>query len=73
MIWRERNQNLNWQEPSIPILKQSINDFHDAFSEGIGCVLGSHGLGSHLVVPPTGNPPTGLGNRSQPNWDEGPT
>jgi hypothetical protein len=35
--------------------------------------LGSHGLGSHLVVPPTGNPPIGLGNRSQPNWDEGPT
>jgi hypothetical protein len=39
----------------------------------LGCVLGSHGLGSHLVVPPTGNPPIGLGNRSQPNWDEGPT
>jgi hypothetical protein len=42
-------------------------------SELLGCVLGSHGLGSHLVVPPTGNPPIGLGNRSQPNWDEGPT
>jgi hypothetical protein len=39
----------------------------------VGCVLGSHGLGSHLVVPPTGNPPIGLGNRPQPNWDEGPT
>jgi hypothetical protein len=39
----------------------------------IGCVLGSHGLGSHLVVLPTGNPPIGLRNRSQPNWDEGPT
>jgi hypothetical protein len=39
----------------------------------LGCVLGSHGLGSHLVVPPTGNPPIGLGNRPQPNWDEGPT
>jgi hypothetical protein len=30
----------------------------------LGCVLGSH-----LVVPPTGNPPIGLGNRPQPNWD----
>jgi hypothetical protein len=39
----------------------------------VGCVLGSYGLGSHLVVPPTGNPPIGLGNRSKPNWDEGPT
>jgi hypothetical protein len=35
--------------------------------------LGSHGLDSHLVVPPTGNPPIGLVNRSKPNWDEGPT
>jgi hypothetical protein len=34
----------------------------------LGCVLGSY-----LVVPPTGNPPIGLGNRSQPNWDKGPT
>jgi hypothetical protein len=39
----------------------------------VGCVLGSHGLGSHLVVPPTGNPPIGLGNRSLSNWDEAPT
>jgi hypothetical protein len=38
----------------------------------LGCVLGSHGLGSHLVFLPTGNPPIGLGNRSQPNWEEGP-
>jgi hypothetical protein len=35
----------------------------------LGCVLGSYGLGSHLVVPPTGNPPIVLGNKSQPNWD----
>jgi hypothetical protein len=25
------------------------------------------------VIPPTRNPPIGLGNRLQPNWDEGPT
>jgi hypothetical protein len=51
----------------------NIHVYNDLGRNKLGCVLGSHGLGSHLVVPPTGNLPIRLGNRSQPNWDEGPT
>jgi hypothetical protein len=35
-------------------------------NKNLGYVLGSHGLGSHLVVPPTGNP---IGTKDLPNWD----